>query len=244
MLLADCYLRMGKNKKVVELLDPLENSHPDDLGITYMLGTALVRDGQVVKGQVIINKILKNGDSAEARLLLGTTKFQANDFSGALVDLRKAVELNPNLPDLFTYYGLALMATGDQDGAQKAFERAIKDDPNSFDANLRMGVLLKENQNYGEAMKHFDHALEVRPRDIGVRYQMAVVDLLQGEVEKATGELEGIVKEAPNFTEAHVSLATAYYREKKKAEGDRERAIVAKLQAQTQANQPGVKTPQ
>jgi len=244
MLLADCYLRMGQNKDVIALLSPLEHTHGDDLALIYMLGTALVRDDQVSKGQVMINRILKNGDSAEARLLLGTTKFQANDFSGALTDLQKAVELNPNLPDLYTYYGLALMATGDQDGAQKAFERALKDDPNSFESNLRMGVLLKEKQDYDGALQYLHHALDVRPGDLGVRYQLAAIELAQGQVERAETDLQGIVEEAPNFTEAHVSLATALYREKRKAEGDRERAIVARLQAEKQANAPGVKAAQ
>ena len=244
MLLADCYLRLGQNKEVVELLSPLERSHGDDLGIIYMLGTALVRDGQVAKGQVIINRILKNGDSAEARLLLGTTKLQVNDFSGALPDLQKAVELNPNLPDLYSYYGLALMSTGDQAGAQKAFEQALKNDPNSFESNLRMGVLLREDQNYGAALQHLRRALDVRPGDLGVRYQIAAAELSLGQVEKARSDLEAIVKEAPNFTEAHVSLATAYYREKRKADGDRERAIVAKLVAEKQATEKGVRAAQ
>ena len=214
------------------------------MGIVYLLGTALVRDGQVAKGQVIINKILKNGDSAEARLLLGTTKLQMNDFSGALTDLQKAVELNPNLPDVYSYYGLALMSTGDQAGAQKAFEQAIENDPNSFESNLRMGVLLREDQNYGAALRHLRHALDVRPGDLGVRYQIAAAELSLGQVEKARSDLEAIVKEAPNFTEAHVSLATAYYREKRKAEGDRERAIVAKLFAEEQATEKGIKAAQ
>lgn len=48
------------------------------------------------------------------------------------------------------------------------------------------------------------------------------------------------MKEAPNFTEAHVTLATVYYRLKRKAEGDRERAVVQKLTAEAQAKQPGV----
>ncbi|HEV2349834.1 MAG TPA: tetratricopeptide repeat protein [Terriglobia bacterium] len=244
MLLGDCHLRLGQNKEVISLLTPIQQSHPDDLGLVYMLGTALVRDGQVAKGQVLINEILKNGDSAEARLLLGTTKFQANDFAGALVDLQKAVELNPSLPDLYAYYGQALMATGDPEGAQKAFKQALQDDPNSFDANLRMGVLSKENQNYDEALGYLHHALDVRPGDMGVRYQIAAIELEQGQTEKARLDLESIVKEAPNFTEAHVSLATALYREKRKAEGDRERAIVAKLQAEKQANEPGVKVAQ
>jgi Tfp pilus assembly protein PilF len=60
-------------------------------------------------------------------------------------------------------------------------------------------------------------------------------------VEAARSHLESLVEEAPNFTEAHVSLATAYYREKRKADGDRERAIVEKLNGEKQGNEKGVK---
>ena len=38
MLLADCYLRLGENKKVIGLLNPLETNHADDLTIAYLLG--------------------------------------------------------------------------------------------------------------------------------------------------------------------------------------------------------------
>ena len=47
--------------------------------------------------------------------------------------------------------------------------------------------------------------------------------------------LEAIVKEAPTFVEAHVALATAYYRQQRKADGDRERAIVEQLNRQKEA---------
>jgi Tfp pilus assembly protein PilF len=63
--------------------------------------------------------------------------------------------------------------------------------------------------------------------------------LAQGQLEAARGDLEALVNEAPQFTEAHVSLATVYFREKKKAEGERERAIVLKLNAERQAQEPG-----
>jgi Flp pilus assembly protein TadD len=241
MLEADCDLRLGENKKVIELLTPVRQTNGDDLAIAYMLGTALVRDGQAEKGQVLIDKILKNGDSAEARLLLGTTKLMMNDFSGALVDLQKAVELNPHLPEVYAYYGTALLSTGDQAGAQEAFEHALRYDPNNFDANLRMGMVLRKDDRFDEALKYIRHALEIRPGDLGVRYQIASIELSVGQVEAARGYLESLVAEAPNFTEAHVSLATAYYREKRKADGDRERAIVEKLNAEKQANEKGVK---
>lgn len=234
LLEADCYLRLGDNKKVVDLLTPVEQTNPDDLAVTYMLGTALVRDGRADEGQLRIEKILKNGDSAEARLLLGTTKLMINDFSGALADLQRAVELKPDLPDVYPYYGAALMATGDQDGAFRAFEKALQQDPNNFDANLRIGFLLRNDKKYDEALRHFRHALEIRPGDPGVRYQIASIALAQGQIEQARAELESLLKESPNFTEAHVSLATVYYREKRKEDGDRERAIVDRLTAEKQ----------
>ena len=36
LLLADCWLAMGKNKDVVELLTPLSGHQPDDLAIVYL----------------------------------------------------------------------------------------------------------------------------------------------------------------------------------------------------------------
>ena len=42
-------------------------------------------------------------------------------------------------------------------------------------------------------------------------------------------------------SKAHVSLATVYYRLHRKQDGDRERDIVLKLNAEKQAAEPGAK---
>jgi len=237
-LLADCYLRTAQYKKVIELLKPLRRAGPNDLAIAYMLGTALVRDGQAGEGQLVIDQILKQGDSAEARLLMGTTKFGVNDFAGALADLKRSVELNPALPDAHAYYGLALLGTGDQDGARKAFRQELEINPNNFEANLRLGFLLRQDEDPAAAMPYLKRSLEVRPGDFGARFQIASTELALGQMSKAQADLESIVGEAPNFTEAHVILATVYYRQKRKADGDRERATAERLRAAEQAASP------
>jgi tetratricopeptide (TPR) repeat protein len=239
-LLADCQLRLGENKKVIDLLSPLEKESPDDKVLIYLLGTALIRDKQPERGQVLVDRILRDGDSAEARLLLGTTKFYAHDYAGALADMKKAVDLNPQLPDLFAYYGLALLSTGDEAGAADAFGKELASNPNDFVSNLQLGVLMKQDQNYDGAHVYFDRALMVRPGDQGVRYQLATLDIAGSRLDEARRTLEQLIKEAPQFTEAHVSLATVYYRLKRKADGDKERAIVLNLNAEKQAKQPGV----
>lgn len=240
-LLADCYLRSGENKKVIDLLKPLRRADSDNAAVAYMLGTALVRDGQSAEGQVVIEQILKRGDSAEARLLIGTTKLGVNDFSGAAADLKRSVELKPDLPDAHAYYGLALLGTGDQQNARTAFQQELEINPNNFEANLRLGFLLRTDEDYTKALSYLRRALDVRPGDFGARFQIASIELALGQNERAEADLTSILRQAPNFTEAHVTLATLYYREKRKADGDRERALAEHLRAAEQAAEPAQK---
>ena len=244
LLLAECDLRIGAYKKTVELLEHAGNQPgtvgDGDLAVAYLLGTALIRDGQIERGQPLIDRILKNGDSAEARLLLGSSEMIGHNFKGAQADLARAVELNPKLPGAHSYLGLALLRMGDTDGAEKAFRAELQIEPNDFDACLQLGGILRQNQNYGEARTMLERAARVRPGDFSTRYQLAALDLEQGRVEQARAALEKLTQEAPNFVQAHVSLASAYYRLKRKDDGDREREKIRVLNAAAQAKQPGV----
>ena len=241
-VLADSYLQLGQHKEVVDLLTPIQHADPDNQALTYMLGTALVRDGQSARGQLVIDKLLRNGDSAEVRYLMGTTKVMVSDFSGARDDFAKAVELNPKLPDVYAQYGMTLLSTGDQDGAREAFRKELEINPNNFESNLHMGVLSRHDENYDAALLYLHHALQIRPGDPGVRYQLASIEVSRDQLDDACRDLESLVKDSPDFMEAHVSLATVYFRQKRKADGERERAIFAKLNAQRrQVNEVAVK---
>ena len=134
LLLADCQLRVGENRDVIKLLTPVEAEHSDDLAIAYLLGTALINDGQISEGQKRVDRILSKGDSAKARFLLGNQMFAAKDFPAAVKQLASAIELNPSLPGLQSLYGQALLNTGDPDAAAEAFRRELASDPNQFEA--------------------------------------------------------------------------------------------------------------
>jgi tetratricopeptide (TPR) repeat protein len=242
LLLADCYLRMDQNKDVIRILEPVEKTNPDDLAVAYLLGTALIRDKQVEKGQVLVDRILRNGESAEARLMLGTAKFGVGDFAGARDEFAKAIALNPNLPEVHMLYAQTLSVTGSPEESMKEFKAELAVDPYNFQSNLQIGAMLRKDQNYDEAKKYLERALQTRPGDLGVRYQLAAIEISEGKFDEARAHLESIVKESPQFTEAHVSLSIAYFRLKRPEDGKREREIVEKLTAEAQAKQPGVKS--
>ena len=238
LLLGDTYLQMGDNQRAIKLLEAPTANAPDDLGMAYVLGMALLREKRVDDGQRQLDKILSKGETAEALLLMGTSKFSIGDFPNALKDFQRAALLNPELPTVNTNLGQALMATGDTPKASQAFEAELRQNPNDFVCNLQLGVIHKQDEDFEGALVYLKRALRARNGDIGVRYQISSIQVAQGALEPARVELESIVNEAPNFTEAHVSLATVYYRLKRKDDGDKERSVVQRLNAEAQEKQP------
>ena len=234
-MLSDCYLRLGENKKAVGVLSPLQRETPDDKALDYMLGTALIRDGQTERGQSLIDLILRDGDSAEAHLLIGESKLQANDFAGALQEFQKALEINPQLPSLNSYYGTALANTGDIQGAEAAFRKELALDPNDYVANFQLGKLLQQD---GELCR-IAALIRARAQPTPQRRGVPAINWLcsiskRARPERARAALEGLIHENPRDVNAHISLATAYYRLKRKQDGNKQRAIVLELNAEKQ----------
>lgn len=239
LLLADCYLRSGENKKVIKLLSTFEKTHDDDRAFLYLMGTALIRDDQLGKGQALVDRVLRNGDSAEARLMLATAQFAARDLKAAASELEHAIRLNPNLPGANALYGRVQLASGNTDAGLEAFQRELNIDPTDYDSNLYMAVLLRKDQKNDEALPYLRRALQARPSAFDARYQLGSILLAKGDLPQAQEILEQLVKDAPSFTEAHVSLATLYFRLKRKEDGERERAIVRELGEKAQARNSG-----
>jgi tetratricopeptide (TPR) repeat protein len=237
LALADCNLRLGEFKKVIELLTPIESA--DNRAVDYMLGLALINDKQLDKGQKRIERILRDGDSAEAHVMMGTTYLTTTEYDKALKEFKRAVELNPNLPSVNSFYGQTLTRMGATEEAMAAFRRELEINPNDFDSCLQMGILLKQDQKMDEARDYFRRALIVRPGEPNARFYVASIDVAHNKLNEALPALEQLVKDAPDFIEAHVMLATVYYRMRRKADGDREQSIVNKMNAERQAKQPG-----
>jgi Flp pilus assembly protein TadD len=95
LLLGDCWLRMGEDKRVVQLLAAQEGSA--NRAVAYLLGSALIRDGQITRGQRIMDRLFRDG-SAEGLMLLGAAQMAAQENKKALATLAQALEVNPKLP--------------------------------------------------------------------------------------------------------------------------------------------------
>jgi tetratricopeptide (TPR) repeat protein len=240
LLAADCYLRLGDFTKVEELLLPLMPAHPDDRALEYLLGTAYIRGGKVEKGQAMIDRLLRQGGSAEAHFLIGSVAFMAKDYPAAVKELGEAVASNPELPSLLSYYGRALLFTGDPDGAAKAFRDQLASDPNDYEANLRLADILRVGRSYSDARPRYEKALTLQPASLEANYGLAMLDLAVKQPAAARKRFEEIVARAPQYGVAHQGLADALDQLGRKEDAERERALADRLRVASGAADDGI----
>jgi tetratricopeptide (TPR) repeat protein len=228
VVLSDCQIRLGEYKQVIAALTAFADADPSNRTVAYLLGSALIGDGQLDKGQQIIDRVFRDDDSAEAHLLMGSILLVADDAQGALKEVQRALELNPKLPGVQAWYGRVLMRLGDTEKAKVAFRNELASNANDFESNLYLGVLLRQDKQLDEALSHLQRAIQLRPREQYARYHLAAVYAAAGKPKDALPLLEGVLKEHGDFVEARVLLASVYYRLNRKEDGDREKALIQK----------------
>ncbi|MGH9445722.1 MAG: tetratricopeptide repeat protein, partial [Terriglobia bacterium] len=219
LLLGDCYFRLGDYQKTVALLKPMEAAEPQSEALDYLLGMSLIQDNQVVQGEVLVNKILRNGDSAVAHLMLGEAHLAINDTAGAINELTQALKLDPKIPLAHGLYGRALLETGFRAKAMQAFQEELAIDSNEFQPNLYLAYMLNQEQKYKEALSYLRRALQVRPGSPRAEYQLALAEIGMEKLTDARKTLDALVKQSPTFVEARVSLASVDYRLHLKQDG-------------------------
>ncbi len=234
LLLADCWLQTGEPQEAADLLAPFEQEYPDDRAITYMFGMALLQAKHTGQAQLVLDRILREGESAESAYLLGQSEYLNNNRVAAASHLARAVQLNPKLPGLHSLYGQVLRGNSQLEEATAQFRLELELNPYDFAANVEMSLLEKQDGKLDEALTLIGRALQVRPSDPAALYQRASVYFAQDRIEDARKEFERLLEMYPNYPEAHAALARVYYRLKRQSDGDRESAAARRIQDENQ----------
>jgi tetratricopeptide (TPR) repeat protein len=242
-LLADCYSKLGDDARAVATLAQIQPTHPGDLDMAFVFGSALTRTGKAAEGAALLERVGKQGNSADAYLLAGSTLLKLNEKSRALGDLEAAMRLNPDLPGLLTQLAIAEEGSGDNARAENDLRKALAANPNDFEAAIHLGGILYTRRDLDQARIYIQRALQLQPSATFAIYEMALLEGADGHVDAAVADLEKVVKADPNWLDAHVQLAALYYKSHRPADGLRERQIVERLTAEQQRQGPGQNLP-
>jgi tetratricopeptide (TPR) repeat protein len=235
LLLAECHLLLGEHEEVVRLLRREDGRPSAGRAAQYLLGTALLAAGRVGEAQAVLDGVLKE-DSAEAHVVLATMYVRDGDCGKARPEIRRALEMNPQLPLVNYLQGTCLMEDGVSDwaGAAEAFRRELAVNPSHLESNLLLGELLRQEARHAEALPFVEHAVRLRGDDLAVRFSRGALYLALGRTEEALPLLEQVAAAVPEHIQAHVQLAVVYHRLGRTADAARERETVGRLQAQSE----------
>ena len=175
-----------------------------------------------IRGSGVIDTIFKDGESAEGHLLMGTVHMNAGDSPAALAELRKAVELNPQLPVANGMLGRALLRNGEHEAALARLPPRARDQS----GRVRHQPAGRRAEEAGAAVRRCEDLHRARAADAPRRRRrplrpVGCVRLARqerGSAAAARGRRRG---RAEVFGGLRACSRLVYYRLQRKADGDR-----------------------
>jgi tetratricopeptide (TPR) repeat protein len=109
----------------------------------------------------VINQV-----SAGVALEQGKAFYEKGDVENAITNFDKAIKLNPNFTEAYTYRGFAYGQQGAYLLAIDDFDRALQLKPDYADAYLGRGIAYYYQGDLEQAIRQYDKALEIEPNSI------------------------------------------------------------------------------
>jgi tetratricopeptide (TPR) repeat protein len=127
----------------------------------------------------------------------------------ALIEWRKAVELNPEDARARTNLGVSLAKMGKAAEALPQFQKALALDPDSAETHNSLGAALAAIGRIDEAIPHYQKALAANPRNAEALSNLGSALAQKGRIDEAVSYFEKALAVDPNHLGAHVNLAAA-----------------------------------
>lgn len=136
-------------------------------------------------------------------LMLGRLYLQANDYSKAVVALRRVVDDQPGYPEAAMLLAAAHEEAGQLDQAVLALETSIEQNPGFFRAYVRLAELYEKQRRFDEAAAAYASARSLNPRaDLAGAHATALInagepgearDLLQAAIARQKSPDAGLL---------------------------------------------------
>lgn len=151
-------------------------------------------------------------ETAQALYEQGMNYMSSGDQEKAIESLRKAVKLNPNIPQLRNALGVALLdKTGNLKLAKEEFEAATKLNPSYGEPFFNMGTYYAgTGKDPVLATEYFQKAVQADPSFAKAYMGLGWISLERKDAKKAVESFEKAVELHPTFPEAQYGLAVAY----------------------------------
>ena len=199
----------GRTDAALEILQSLARSHGSQVAVQTALGDALRRASKFPEAKVAYDAaiaLLPKPPTPESWALYysrGVSLERSGDFVAADVDLRQALTLNPEEPQVLNYLGYSLVDRGEKlDEALGMIERAVAARPDSGAILDSLAWAYFRLGRYQDALKPMEQASLLEPVDPVVTDHLGDVYWAVGRTREATYQWRRALSYGPEEKEA------------------------------------------
>jgi tetratricopeptide (TPR) repeat protein len=125
-------------------------------------------------------KVVSDPVNAKPWITLGNRYFDARQNQRAIEAYAKALQFDPNNPDVLTDQGVMYRELGAYDKALANFEKATTIDPRHLPSLLDLGILYAQDlKDHEKAIKTWTHLIQIAPTSIQAARAQAYIDQLR-----------------------------------------------------------------
>jgi tetratricopeptide (TPR) repeat protein len=209
LALLGCTVASTDPEDGIDIARQLKRAYPDDPDVLYQVAELYSQLSRISANDLL----KKHPDSFRVHELAGEALESQNDDSQALIEYRKALELNPKAPHLHYRIATILLrekkATSDTEALQE-FKEETRVNPADAPSEYQIAEILRKKDQLDDADVHFRRALDLDPVFVEGYIGLAKLELSRHQAEAAIQHLKTAVQLAPEDPAPHYSLMLAY----------------------------------
>jgi protein O-mannosyl-transferase len=147
-----------------------------------------------------------NPNSYLAESNLGRELLLKGQMDEAVQHIRRAIEIQPDLPEAHCNLGTAWLQQGRLDEAIVELRKAVEINPRFAEAHNTLGVALAQQGEIGEAISHLQKAVGISPDFAQAHSNLGAVLLKARRMEEAIDHFQKTLELQPNLADAWDNL--------------------------------------
>lgn len=226
---------LGQLADSIPYLEQIIQQQPDNGEIAYALGVSYIQTRQPVKSREIFSRLFKVSTNSASAYLLNAKMHMRQQFEEtAELELNKAVELDPKLPEVRFVLGELAIYRAEIDKGIEFLKQEIAINPASGMAYYRLGEAYSRQLKWEEAISPLQRSIWINPFFSGPYIVLGKVYFKKKDFGNAENLLRRSTVIDPNNFGAHHLLAQVLQQAGKLEEAKAEFALAEKLRGKNE----------